>query len=91
MIMRTDMELKSEVMERIDSIPALNTSDIEVLVDDGFVKLNGEVNSNQLRFQVERTARRVIGMRGLEINIRSNQAMLRKSHTKEVREGKNIY
>lgn len=81
--MRTDMDLKNDLMEKIDAIPALNASDIEVLVDDGMVRLNGEVSSNQLRFQLERTARRVHGMRGLEINIRSIQSLSKKSHMKK--------
>ena len=71
--MATDFELKSALLERIDAIPSLNASDIEVVVNDGIVELNGEVSSNQLRFQVERTARRIAGIRGLQVNIRSYQ------------------
>jgi osmotically-inducible protein OsmY len=67
--MRTDDELKADLIERLDSIPSINASEIDVLVDGGMVTLNGEVDTHQLRFQVERTARRVAGMRGLEINI----------------------
>lgn len=67
--MKTDEELKADLIERLDAIPSINASDIDVMVDDGIVTLNGEVDTNQLRFQVERTARRVHGMRGLEINI----------------------
>jgi osmotically-inducible protein OsmY len=76
--MRTDAELKADLIERLDAIPAVNASEIDVMVDDGMVTLNGQVDSHQLRFQVERTARRVSGMRGLEININPRQPTSRK-------------
>ena len=57
--MRTDAELKADVMERLDSIPAIQVADIEVLVDSGMVTLQGQVDTHQTRFQVERAARRV--------------------------------
>jgi osmotically-inducible protein OsmY len=80
--MATDLELKSALLEKIDAIPSINTSDIEVFVNDGIVKLNGEVSNNQLRFQIERSARRVAGIRGLEMNIRSHQHMGKKNSSK---------
>jgi osmotically-inducible protein OsmY len=78
--MRTDSELKADLMEQIDSIPCVNAEDIEVFVDKGMVTLNGQVDTHQTRFQVERMARRVPGMRGLQINIRPTQAVLKKSY-----------
>lgn len=76
--MRTDNELKADLMERLDAIPALGAADIQVSVDNGQVTLTGEVDTRQTRFQVERTARRVPGMRGLQIHVRPGQAALRK-------------
>lgn len=76
--MSTDLEIKNTLLEKIDAIPSLSASDIEIFVHDGIVKLNGEVSSNQLRFQVERTARRIAGIRGLEVNIRAHQHLGRK-------------
>jgi osmotically-inducible protein OsmY len=76
--MRTDTELKADLMERLDAIPALGTSDIEVNVANGLVTLTGEVDSRQTRFQVERTARRVAGLRGLQVNVRPGQGSVRK-------------
>ena len=78
--MKTDAGLKADLMERLDAIPAVNGSEIEVLVDNGMVILSGEVDTHETRFQVERTARRVPGMRGLEIKIRPNQTASRKHH-----------
>ncbi len=78
--MKTDTELKADLMERLDAIPAVGASDIEVLVDNGMVTLNGEVDTQQTRFQVERTARRVAGMRGLAVNIKPTHIAASKRH-----------
>ncbi|MBU4112015.1 MAG: BON domain-containing protein [Gammaproteobacteria bacterium] len=77
--MRTDAELKADVMERLDAIPAVNASDIEVDVDAGVVTLSGSVDTQQTRFQVERTARRVPGIRSLAVSLRPHQ-MAGKKH-----------
>lgn len=72
--MRTDDDLKADLMERMDTIPGLNTSEIQIHVDQGMVTLSGKVDTHQTRFQVERTARRVAGMRGLEIKIKPSES-----------------
>jgi osmotically-inducible protein OsmY len=76
--MRSDADLKADLMERLDAIPAINASDIEVNVDNGLVTLSGQVDTHQTRFQVERTARRIAGVRGLEINIRPTSPVARR-------------
>lgn len=78
--MKSDAELKEDLMERLDAIPAVNSSDIEVNVDNGMVTLSGHVDTHQTRFQVERTARRVSGMRGLEIKVKPALPTARKHH-----------
>ncbi len=78
--MKTDAELKADLMERLDAIPAVSASDIEVTVDNGIVTLSGHVDTPQTRFQLERTARRVSGMRGLEINVRPGSPTPRRHH-----------
>lgn len=77
--MRTDAELRADLMERLDAIPAIGGSDIEVLVDNGMVTLSGQVDTQQTKFQVERTARRVTGLRGLAVHVKP-QAAPRKHH-----------
>ena len=37
MVTKTDAELKADLMERLDAIPALNASEIEVIVGNGMV------------------------------------------------------
>ena len=78
--MKTDIELKADLMEILDAIPAVNASEIDVQVDNGMVTLNGEVDTHQLKFQVKRTARQVAGMRGLEINIKPRHHTSKKHH-----------
>ena len=78
--MRSDADLKADLMERLDAIPAINASDIEVDVDNGMVTLSGQVDTQQTRFQVERMARRIAGMRGLEINIKPTHGVSKKHH-----------
>jgi hypothetical protein len=80
MAMRSDADLKADLMERLDAIPAINASDIEVDVDNGLATLSGQVDTQQTRFQVERMARRIAGLRGLEINIKPGQPVSKKHH-----------
>ena len=76
--MRSDTDLKADLMERLDAIPAINASEIQVDVDHGMVVLSGKVDTHQTRFQVERTARGVHGMRGLDIQIKPTQSFLKR-------------
>ena len=78
--MMTDSVLKADLMGRLEAIPAINAADIDVKVDNGHVTLSGDVDTRQTRFQVERTARRVPGLRGLQVNVRPGQAPVRKAH-----------
>jgi osmotically-inducible protein OsmY len=79
MVKKTDAELRADLMEALDAIPTVNAAEIEVLVDGGLVTLNGKVDTHQTRFHVERMARRVSGMRGLQINIRPGVNVLKRS------------
>ena len=70
MSMRTDEDLEADLIERLDAIAAVQDADIEILVQNGMVTLRGDVDTQQTKFQVERTAKRVSGMRGLDIKLR---------------------
>lgn len=70
MTMKSDTDIRAEVLEKIDSIPAVKSGEVQVLVDGGIVTLDGRVDSHQTRFHVERLARQVSGVRGLQIHIR---------------------
>ncbi len=69
--MMTDAALKSALIERLDAIPSVDASDVDVRVEDGMVTLSGRVDTHQTRFQVERAAKKVAGIRGLKIRIQS--------------------
>lgn len=77
--MKTDVELKADLLKSLDAISAINGACIDVSVDRGMVTLNGEVDTYQTRFQVERAARRIAGMRGLQINIKPAQPGVKKA------------
>jgi osmotically-inducible protein OsmY len=78
--MKTDSELKADLMELLDAIPAVNAADIDIYVEHGMVTLSGLVDTHQTMSQLERTARRVSGIRGLEIKVKPMQTGVRKHH-----------
>jgi osmotically-inducible protein OsmY len=78
--MKTDSELKADLMELLDAIPAVNTADINIDVERGIVTLSGQVDTHQTVSQLERTARRVSGIRGLAIKVKPLQTGMRKHH-----------
>jgi osmotically-inducible protein OsmY len=69
MTQQSDEDLKANLLEVLDSIPAVNACEIDVMVNNGMVSLSGQVDTHQTRFHVERLARRVRGVRGLDLNI----------------------
>lgn len=78
--MKTDSELKADLMELLDANPAVNAAEIDIYVEDGMVVLSGQVDTHQTVSQLERTARRVSGIRGLEIKVKPMHTGLRKHH-----------
>lgn len=76
MTQQSDDDVKSNLMEILDCIPAVNANDIDVQVSGGMVTLTGKVDTHQTRFHIERLARRVRGVRGLQINIRPSAMLL---------------
>ena len=67
--MTSDSEMKADLIGRLDAIPSVDVTEVEIVVDHGMVTLNGRVDTHQTRFQIERAARRIAGVRGLHINI----------------------
>lgn len=78
--MKTDSELRADLMELLDAIPAVNTADVDIDVERGIVTLSGRVGTHQAISQLERTARRVSGIRGLEIKVKPLSTGLRRHH-----------
>ncbi len=48
--MRTDSELKADLLDRFDAIPSIEASDIDIFVDADMVSLHGQVDTHQTRF-----------------------------------------
>jgi osmotically-inducible protein OsmY len=70
--MRTDSQLRQEVIAELTWDPSVNNSLIGVEVDNGTVTLVGHVHSYAEKWQAERAAQRIPGVRGVavEINVR---------------------
>lgn len=76
--MRTDEELRADVMGRLDTVPALDLSNVDVSVDSGTVTLSGKVDCHQTRFHVERVIRRLPDIRALVSTLEPHRSILRK-------------
>ena len=63
--MKTDRDLRQDVLDEFRKVPALETAEIGVGVKDGVVTLSGNVDSHNKKWAAERTAARVIGVRAL--------------------------
>lgn len=77
MAQQSDEDVKANLMEVLDCIPAVKANDKDVRVNGGMVTLTGKVDTHQTRFHVERLARRVRGVRGLQINILPSAVLLK--------------
>ena len=74
--MKTDAELKSDVMDELDWEPSVNATDIGVIVKDGVVTLTGHLDTFAEKYVVERAVRRVSGVKAIamELDVRLSTA-----------------
>jgi osmotically-inducible protein OsmY len=63
--MKTDVELKSDVLAELEYEPGVKVEDIGVSVKDGIVTLNGAVSSYAEKLAAACAVKRVAGVRGL--------------------------
>ena len=63
--MKTDVELKSDVLAELEFEPGVKVEDIGVSIKDGVVTLNGAVSSYAEKLAATRAVKRVAGVRGL--------------------------
>jgi len=68
-IMKTDNQLQQDVIAELKWEPAINASNIGVVVNDGIVTLVGHVEKYSEKLDVEHAAQRVAGVKGLAIEI----------------------
>jgi osmotically-inducible protein OsmY len=69
--MKTDVELRNDVMEEIRWDPVLGDSatQIGVAVHDGVVTLSGQVETHSKKLAAERAAQRVIGVKVVAVDL----------------------
>ncbi len=70
--MKTDLELKKDILAELAYEPSINAADIGVLVRQGGVLLNGSVGSYAAKLAAAHAAKRVAGAKGVadEIAVR---------------------
>jgi osmotically-inducible protein OsmY len=69
MIMKTDLQLQQDVIAELKWEPAVHAELIGVEVKDGVVTLAGHVDSFAAKWNAERAAQRVIGVKALAVEI----------------------
>ncbi len=70
--MKTDAQLQQDVMAELAWEPSVNAAQIGVEVRDGVVTLAGHVGSFVEKWEAERAAQRVTGIRGLAVEMDVN-------------------
>ena len=67
--MRTDKELQRDVMDEINWTPALRGEEIGVAVKDGVVTLSGEVSNYVKKYDAERAAEKIHGVKAVAVDL----------------------
>ncbi len=67
--MKTDVELKKDVVEELAWDPAINPTAVGVAVKDGVVTLTGHLDSYGEKFAIERALRRVAGVKAIALEL----------------------
>lgn len=67
--MKTDQQLKSDIVAELAWTPTVNSTGIGVAVKNGVVTLSGEVDTYLQKHAVERAVRLVSGVRGIALDV----------------------
>ncbi|QAY86147.1 BON domain-containing protein [Pseudomonas arsenicoxydans] len=67
--MKTDKELKNDILEELRWEPSVNAEQIGVEIKDGIVTLTGHVNSYVEKWAAEQAAQKVSGVRALAVEM----------------------
>ncbi len=76
--MKTDTQLQQDVIAELDWEPAIHAAQIGVQVKDGVVTLTGEVGSYVEKWNAERAAQRVNGVKAMAIDMQVKLSALGK-------------
>lgn len=66
---KSDIQLKADVTAELAWDPAINATNIGVMVKDGVVTLAGQLDTFSEKHAVERAVRRVSGVRGIALDL----------------------
>lgn len=67
---RSDESIYEDVCERLTEDPFIDASNVEVVVKDGVVTLNGTITSRGLKYRAEDLAELASGVRHVQNNLR---------------------
>lgn len=67
--MKTDAQLQKDILAELAWDPAINATDVGVIVKDGVVTLAGHLTNYAEKYAAERAARRVSGVKAMAVEI----------------------
>ncbi|MFM1856800.1 MAG: hypothetical protein RLZ83_2109, partial [Pseudomonadota bacterium] len=67
--MKTDSELKKDVLAELEWDPEINAASIGVGVKDGVVTVSGHLDTYAEKFAIERALRRIVGVKALAMEV----------------------
>jgi osmotically-inducible protein OsmY len=67
--MKTDTQLRNDILAELTWAPEVKTSDVGVIVKDGVVTLTGHLASHAEKYAVERAVQRVHGVKALAVEL----------------------
>lgn len=67
--MKTDAQLKMDVEAELEWDPAINAAEVGVSVKDGVVTLSGHLDTFVEKYEVEKVAQRVAGVRAVAVEL----------------------
>ena len=82
--MKTDVEIKDDVLDELAWQPNIDETQIGVIVDDGVVTLSGVVNNYSKKLAAEKAAKSVEGVKAVALDIEVKYGLEFKKTDKEV-------
>ena len=82
--MKTDAEIKEDVLDELAWQPNVNETEIGVIVDKGVVTLNGVVDSYSKKLNAEKAVKSVVGVKALANDIEVKYGDAYKKTDKEI-------